>query len=123
MALTLACRHGQLYKAEHFANPCPAAGNSTDPPIVCIDPISRGVSQDPVRLSSGQIPNRKIAHFFITGGQGDLTINCPGAPVDYFHPAPDHVVLRVQPGGTGKHYPYTVSINGKKYDPDMQIEP
>ena len=64
---------------------CPPCGvsqmnacQSTNPPIVCIDPDSLHPSQDPVYVHSGQ-----TAHFYVTSGRGSLTIICPpGTPVD-----------------------------------------
>src|SRR6266542_4475837 len=112
VALTLACRHGQLYQAEHFLNPCPGNGHSTNPPIVCISPDGLTVSQNPVHLN-----HRVFGHFFITGGKGHLTITCdPAAPIDYVsNAAPDHVIIRAKPVGvTTKEFEYKITIDGKR---------
>ena len=82
------CKHvcpgpGQL---EQLGNPCLSRN------VVCIDPKSLHVSQDPVHIHGGD-----IAHFFITDGDGVLTIKCaPGPPIDYVHQEGSHVVVKTR---------------------------
>ncbi len=116
MVMVLGC---SLYKAQHLANQCPGSGKSTQPPIVCINPTTLQPSQDPVYVHSGQ-----FAHFFITGGKGNLTITYePGTPVDNAGHQGDHAWVHAKQVSAPEKYKYTIDIDGRKRDPEMIIQP
>lgn len=122
IALTLGCRHGMQYDARHLANACPGSGNSKEPPIVCIDSVSKTVSQNPMVLSLSQNPKKGYGHFFVNGDADTVTISCddPTAVV-YFDNGSSHVTVR--PKKTG-HFAYHFKFaHGGQSDPEMQIDP
>jgi len=119
-ALTLGCRHGRLYTAEHLKNPCPAAGKSTDPPIVCVTGTDV-VSQDPMMLSVRDNAGRTIGHFFANDGRSNLTVTCDDVDaVKYEGNGSPHVLVFPQKQGKF-HYPVVMGLT--KADPEMQIDP
>lgn len=100
-------------QTEEFANPCQSHG------VVCIDPKTLHVSQDPVHINGGG-----IAHFFITDGNGTLTISCPpGPPIEYVRQNGSHVLIKTMPVKEVVHRKYTIEVNGRTVDPEMVIEP
>ena len=118
VALSVAgCKHvcpdTHQTQSEEFSNPCQGQG------IVCIDPKTLHVSQDPVHIHGGN-----YAHFFITDGNGALTIVCePGPPIEYVHREGSHVVVKTMPVTAPVKRTYKVEINGRTLDPEMVIEP
>jgi hypothetical protein len=101
-------------QTEQFGNPCLAKN------VVCVDPKSLHVSQDPVHIHGGD-----IAHFFITDGDGNLTISyAPGLGIDSVHQEGSHVWVKTMPVKEAVHRKYTVEIKGRRSpDPEMVIEP
>jgi hypothetical protein len=100
-------------QSEQFSNPCLSRS------VVCIDPKTLHVSQDPVHIHGGD-----IAHFFITDGDGVLTVSCaPGPPIEYVRQEGGHVWVKTMPVKEAVHRPYTVAIKGRRTDPEMVIEP
>jgi hypothetical protein len=119
-ALTLGCRHGRLYNAEHMMNPCPAGGHSMDPPIVCVTGTDM-VSQNPMMLSVHDNAGRTIGHFFANDGTSSLTVTCDDVyAVTYKGNGSPHVLVLPLKRG---HFHYTVVMGLKKADPEMQIDP
>ena len=111
------CKHvcPGLGQPQQFGNPC----LSQNPPVVCIDPKTLHVSQDPVHIHGGD-----IAHFFITDGDGVLTISyAPGPPIEYVRQEGSHVWVKTMTVKDIVHRPYTVEIKGRRTDPEMVIEP
>ena len=119
-ALTLGCRHGRLYNAEHLKNPCPGGGNSHEPPIVCVGQGVDKVSQNPMKLSLHDHPGRTIGHFFASDGTSKVTVTCDDDPVTYIGNGTPHVIVLPKKTGT---FHYTVTAGLMKSDPEMQIDP
>jgi hypothetical protein len=100
-------------RSEQFSNPCLSRG------VVCVDPKSKNVSQNPIHIHGGD-----FAHFFITDGNGVLTITCePGPPIEYVRQDGSHVVVKTMPVKAAVSRKYLVEINGRTLDPEMVIEP
>src|SRR5260370_5986020 len=100
-------------QTEQLSNPCLSKN------VVCIDPKSLHESQDPVHIHGGD-----IAHFFITDGDGVLTIAyAPGPPIEYVRQEGSHVWVKTMPVKEAVHVKYTVDITGRRTDPEMVIDP
>jgi hypothetical protein len=99
---------------EQFSNPCLSKG------VVCIDPKSQHPSQKSVHIHGGD-----IAHFFITDGDGVLTIAyAPTPAIEYVRQEGSHVWVKTNPVKVVVHVEYTIEIKGRRsLDPEMVIEP
>ena len=115
IASVVACQHGRQYGDVTKLNVC----QSQDPPIVCIDPNTLMPSQNPVHIHGGQ-----TAHFFLTTGHGELSIECEaGTPVDYPGHSGSHAWVHAKQVNQTSHHKYTIHVDGRKLDPEMVIEP
>lgn len=109
------CAHVALYDPTEKHNPCPRGQSE----VVCIDPSTLAATPDPVHVKSGH-----YVHFFLNGGPGHQLMVTPAtnAPFDDVNHVDGHAWAHAKPGSSGS-YPYSISLDGKKMDPTIMIDP
>ncbi len=116
LVFVLNCRHIDLYRARHLANPCPGGGGQG---IACIDPTTLAATPEPVHVRSG-----KFVHFFVNGSRGQLQIDfAPGTPVDQQGHEGAHAWAHAKTVTRPEQHKYTIVLDGRKMDPTIMIDP
>ena len=109
------CAHVALYDPTEKRNPCPHGQNE----VVCIDPSTLAATPDPVHVKSGH-----YVHFFANGGlKHQLVITLPdNAPFDDVNHVDGHAWAHAKKGSSGS-YRYSITLDRKKMDPTIMIDP